>query len=276
MISIPLQWLIKGFLWFMLLLASLGAVATLLETETDPTPAILQQSISQQKAIHAALAFTREWMHWDVEEPQEERINRLRPYVSNEAMPILADLQGEEATLSQGVIATEFVSINTEKASHTVRVRVIVRQPERAVWEVDVPVWVQGNQRASISGPPLIRLPEPPPTIVEADREEPTVSSSIRQRMVPAMERFLIAMLEETDADSLFNYVTAESRLVPFEDRVRFISLDHLEATGTGPYKVTVTFKAQDRATGFMWTQKWEMEVIEENQKFFVHAVDVP
>ncbi|MNP18723.1 hypothetical protein D3C76_1112160 [compost metagenome] len=61
--------------------------------------------------------------------------------------------------------------------------------------------------------------------------------------------------------------------MVPLNGRLRFVTLDRLEAIGEGPYDVTVSFTIEDASTGFRLAQVWRMKVTEENQKFFVAAM---
>ncbi|MBN2981811.1 conjugal transfer protein [Cohnella algarum] len=265
----------KLLLWAMLIVSSLGAVSTVLRTETDPTPAILKKTTEQQMAVHTALSFAREWMRWDGEELPEARMHRLKPYVNPDDLVRIAALQPEQKTKRQEVIAAEFVSSSSSGGPrYAVRVRVIAANPERVVWEVDVPVLVQTGKGAAVTAPPLIRSPQEPPAVPETGSGEPEASADVKQRMRPAIESFLKAMCEGKDADSLFNYVTTGSNLKPLEGRIRFLALERLEAVGVGPYKVTVTFSVQDAATGFRVTQVCKLAVTEENQKFFVGSVE--
>lgn len=270
-----LRWFPKLLLWCMLTLSSLGAVSMLLRTETDPTPALLKRTTEQQMAIHTALNFAREWMRWYGEELPEARMQRLKPYVNPDALDRIAALQSEQKTKRQEVIASEFLSLSSSSGfRQTVRVRVIALNPDRVVWELDVPVWAQTGKGAAVTSPPLIRSSQEPPIVPEAGSGETTASGEVKQRMRPALESFLKAMCEGKDAESLFNYVTTGANLKPLGGRLRFLSLERLEASGTGPYKVAVTFSAQDAATGFRLTQVWRLTVTEENQKFFVAAVE--
>jgi hypothetical protein len=271
---VELRWFPKLILWSMLTLSCLGAVSTLLRTETDSTPAILKRTMEQQMAIHTAASFTREWMQWGGEELPEARMHRLKPYVNPDVLVRIATLQSEQKVKRQDVIASEFVSLSSKGGSrYAVRVRVIAANPDRVVWEVDVPVWAQAEKGAAVAAPPLIRPPQEPPAVPMTESGE-AASADIKQRMRPAIESFLRAMCEGKDAESLFNYVTTGANMKPLEGRLRFVALERLEATGTGPYKVTVTFSAQDAATGFRFTQVWKLTVTEENQKFFVGAVE--
>lgn len=265
----------KLLLWGMLVIACLGTVSSLLRTENELTPVVAKQALEQNMAIHTALGFTREWMYWDGEELTEARMKRLKPYVNTESLVRMATIQSEQKTNRQDVIAAEFVSLSSSGGSRqTVRVRVIALSPERVVWEVDVPVWVQAGKGAAIIAPPLIRKPQEPPAVPDEGNGETAASSDVKQRMRPAIESFLKAMCEGKDANSLFNYVTIDANLSPLEGRLRFLALERLEATGTGPYKVIVTLSVQDEASGFRLTQVWKLMVTEENQKFFVGAVE--
>ncbi|WP_144938193.1 conjugal transfer protein [Paenibacillus sp. 32O-W] len=265
----------KLLLWVMLIVSSLGAISTLLRTEPDPAPAILKKTMEQQMAVHTALSFAREWMRWDGEELPEARMQRLKPYVNPDALARVAALQAEQKTKRQEVIAAEFVSSSASGGSHyAVLVRVIAANPERVVWEVEVPVWAQTGKGAVVAAQPLFRPPQEPPAVPDTGSGEPAASADVKQRMRPAIESFLKAMCEGKDADSLFNYVTTGANLKPLEGRIRFIALERLEVAGTGPYKVTVTFTAQDAATDFRVTQVWKLAVTEENRKFFVGSVE--
>lgn len=270
-----LRWFPKLLLWGMLTISCLGAVSTLLRTEVDPAPLLLKRTTEQQMAIHTALNFAREWMHWDGEELPEARVKRLKPYVNPESLARTAVLQSKQKTKRQEVIAAEFVSLTSGNGSrYSVRVRVIAANPERIVWEVDVPVWAQAGKGAAVTAPPVSRPPREPPAAPETQIEEANVPADVKQRMRPALESFLKAMCEGKDAESLFNYITTGTTLKPLEGRLRFLSLERLEATGSGPYKVTVFFSVQDALSGFQFTQVWMLTVTEENQKFFVGAVE--
>jgi hypothetical protein len=265
----------KLLLWGMLLLSCLGAVGTLLRSETDPMPLLMQQAAEQQMAVETAVGFAREWMRWDGEELPEARLQRLKPYVNPDALARIAALQTEQKSSRQQVLASELISYASRGSQlHAVRVRVVTTNPERAVWEVEVPVWTQASRGAVIS-PPLIRPVQAPPVVSETGAAGAAASAETKQRMRPAIESFLKAMCEGKDAESLFNYVTAEAKLTPLAGRIRFASLEHLEAVGSGPYTVTVSFAAQDAATGFRLTQEWKLAVTEENGKFFVSGISV-
>lgn len=266
----------KLLLWAMLAVSCLGAVGTLLRTETDPAPGLLERTAERQMAIETAVGFAREWMQWDGEEPSEARLERLQPYANPEALARIAALQAEQKTKRQQVIAAEFVSLASGGGSRfNVRVRVIAENPERVNWEVEVPVWAQVSKGASVTGPPLLRPLREPPAVPPSGGGEAAAPAEVKQRMRPAIESFLKAMCEGTDAASLLNYVTAEAHLVPLAGRIRFLSLERLEATGSGPYTVTASFIAQDAATGFRWPQAWKLTVTEENGKFFVSGLSV-
>ncbi|MFC0213821.1 conjugal transfer protein [Paenibacillus chartarius] len=270
-----MRWFPKLVLWSMLTLSCLGAVSTLLNTEADPAPILLKRTLEQQMAIQTAVSFAREWMRWDGEELPEARVQRLKPYVTPDALNRVSALQPEQKAKRQEIISSEFVALTSSSGSrYTVRIRVIAATPERVVWEADVPVWVQAGKGAAVTAPPLIRLPQEPPAVPETGSGESAASAEVKQRMRPAIESFLKAVCEGKDADSLFNYVATGSNVKPLEGRLRFIALDRLEATGTGPYQVAVTFSAQDAATGFRFTQMWKLTVTEENKKFFVGSVE--
>lgn len=270
------RWFPKLLLWGMLAFSCLGAVATLLKTEADPLPTMLKRSTEQQMAIHAALGFTREWMHWDGEELMENRMKRLQPYVNPDSLVRMATLQTEKRTNRQDVIATEFVSLSTSNGSHyTVRVRVIALNPERIQWEADVLVWAQFEKGAAIAEPPLFRPLQEPSPIPEMRKSEASASSDTKQRMRPVVENFLRSMCEGEDVGSLFNYMTTTAKLTPLEGRLLFVKLERLEATGANPYQVTVTFSVEDVETGFQMIQVWKLGVTEENGKFFVDSLSV-
>ncbi|MCY9668713.1 conjugal transfer protein [Paenibacillus alginolyticus] len=264
----------KLLLWGMLMIACLGTVSSLVRPQTDSAPALTRGSLEQQMAIHTALGFAREWMDWNGEELLEARLKRLKPYVNPDVLALFTPLQAEQKTKRQEVIASEMVSFSSSGGSrYTVHVRVFVKNPDRATWEVDVPVWVQADKGAAVTAPPLFRPLRKPPAVPEQGNGEKATSAEVKQRMRPAIESFLKAICEGRDAESLFNYVTTGSHLIPLAGRLRFVSLDQLDATGVGPYAVTVTFSAKDEATGFRFTQVWKLTVTEENQKFFVGAI---
>ncbi|MEB3102856.1 conjugal transfer protein [Ferviditalea candida] len=268
-------WLLpRLLLWSMLTVSCLGAASTLLKTETDPSQAILKRSMEQQMAVQTAVSFAREWMRWDGEELPEARIQRLKPYVSPEALNRVAALQSEQKTNRQNVIASEFMSLASASGSrHTVRIRVIALNPERLVWEVDVPVWAESGKGAAVTAPPLIRPLSEAPVVTEPGNAETSASGEMKQRMRPVIESFLKAVCEGKDAESLSNYVTTGAKLTPLKGRIRFVAMERLDATGAGPYAVTVTFLAKDEAAGFRLTQIWKLTVTEENGKFFVSGI---
>lgn len=271
--DLEFRWVPKLLLWIMLMFSCLGAVSTLFRTETDPVPALLTRTAEQQMAIQTALGFAREWMFWDGGELPEERVQRLQPYVNPDALARVAALQAESNTRSQQVMASECLTIAASGgSSYRVRVRVIVANPERMMWEVEVPVWVQATKGAAVTDPPIIRSLQEPP-IVPKIPQAAAASAAVKERMRSAMESFLKAICESKDAGSLLNYVTADAKMVPLNGRLRFVTLDRLEATGEGPYDVTVSFTIEDASTGFRLAQVWRMKVTEENQKFFVAAM---
>lgn len=266
--------LAKLLLWSMLTLSCLGTISTIWRIETEPTPTLLQRTMEQQMAIQTALGFSREWMYWDGEELPEARMQRLKPYVNPDALVRISTLQLEQKANRQQVISTDFVSFSSSVgANHTIRIRVIALNPKRVMWEIDVPVWVQVDKGAAVTVPPTILPLKEPPTVPEVKSVEAESSTELKQRMRPAIESFLKAMCEGEDADSLYNYVTTDAKLTPLNGRLRFLALEKLEATGEGPYSVAVTFSVQDEATSFRFTQLWTLTVTEENQKFFVRAV---
>ncbi|THF74365.1 conjugal transfer protein [Cohnella fermenti] len=262
----------KILLWGLLLLSSLGAVATLRQSEPDmPSKNLLEQIAEQQMATETALYFVREWMDWQGDELPEARMARLRPYVTPEALARIAALQNELKTMRQKVMASEFMSLSPGGASqYTVRIRAIVLNPERVQWEADVPVWVQMKKGAVVTGLPLLRPVPETSTVPVSATGEAAVSADHRQRMQPAIESFLKAMCEGTDEKSLANYVTAEAEITPLAGRLRLVTLDKLEAVGQGPYMVTATFTAEEAATGYRFAQAWKLLVTEENGKFFI------
>ncbi len=270
-----LRWLPKLLLWGMLTLSCLGAVGTLLRTETDPAPDLLARTAEQQMAIETALGFTREWMHWDREELPEARMQRMKAYVQPDALARLAALQAGATGRSQQVEATEFLSVKNGGGPHfRVHVRVIVLIPERTIWEVAVPVWAQAARGAAVADPPTIQPLREPAVVPDRQVQNEAAPTATKERMRPVLESFLKAMCEGREASNLSNYVTAEARLTPLDGRLRFVSLERLEATGTGPYNVAVSFTAEDAATGFRWPQVWRLTITEENQKFFVASVE--
>lgn len=265
----------KVLLWSMLVVSTLGAVSSVVHPQTDQTEAMNQATLKQQMAIHTAVNFTREWMTWSGEELPEDRLNRLKPYVNPTALARVGQIKAEQKTNQQKVVAAEFIS-STVQDSHkvTVRVRVIVTNPARTVWEVEIPIWVQLGKGTSVTASPVIRPSQEPLTVPESNSTEPTASGSEKERMRPAIESFLKAMCEGKDAESLLNYVRTGFKLIPLQGRIHLISLDNLEASGIGPqYNVNVIFTVKDAATGMSFTQGWTLAVTEENQKFFVGAV---
>lgn len=270
-----LRLLPKLLLWGMLTLACLGTISTLLRIETDPIPALLKRTMEQQMAIQTALGFSREWMHWDGKELPEARMQRIKPYVNPESLVRIAAILSDKNTNLQDVVAVELISLSSHGYQrYKIRVRVIALNPDRTLWEVDVPVWVQAGKGAAITDPPLIHPLQNPPAVPEPGNGEVEASSGVKQRIRPAIESFLKAMCEGKDAESLFNYVTTGSKLMPLKGRLQFLSLDRLEATGVGPYTITVTFSVKDEATGFRLTQVWRLAVAEENEKFFVGGIE--
>lgn len=267
-----MRFLPKLMLWVMLVLSSLGAIATFTRPQQDNVAAWLPQSARQQVAIDTATGFVREWMGWSGDELPEARQARLKPYVSPDKLAQVALLQGEQKSNQQQVLAVELVALSGSGSRYTARLRVTVANPQRMLWEVDVPIWIQANQGAAVSAPPLLRLPSPPPTVPEENKEE-TVPGQVREHMKPAMESFLKAMCEGKEKSSLLNYVTATANLTPMEGRLHYLALDQLEARGLGPYTVTVHFSVQEETIGFRLTQKWMLMVIEQNGKFFVEEV---
>lgn len=225
-------------------------------------------------AIVAATGFAREWMRWDGSESQEMRMQRLKPYVDPDALSHIALLQPEQKTNRQDVIASELMSLTNKSGSrYTVRLRVIALNPERVVWEVEVPVWSVVGMGAVVTGPPLIRPLSEPTVVPTPESTEASASGEVKQRMRPVIESFLKAICEGKNAESLSNYVTTGVKLTPLDGRIQFQSLEQLDATGTDPYTVTVTFFAKDGATGFRLTQIWKLSVTEENGKFFVDGI---
>lgn len=270
-----IRWIPKGLLWILLILSSLGAVSSWVRPNTDQLAAFGKFALEQQMAISAATNFAREWMNWGGEESLEDRQVRLKPYVSqtvtNRVNPIKAEQKGSQ----QKVISAEFISLSS-KGTHefTVRIRVVVQNPARAVWEVEVPVWVQSGRGASVTAPPIIRPLQEAPIVPEISPTEAVASGDVKQRMKPFIESFLKAMCEGKNAESLFNYVSTGSKLTPLQGRIRMLSLDSFEVTGVGPYNAKVAFTAQDAATGFSFTQVWQLKVTEETQKYFVYSIE--
>ncbi len=261
----------KVLLWGLLLLSSLGGVATLRQTVPDTPANLLEQTAEQQMGIETALYFVREWMDWQGDELPETRMARLKPYVTPDALARIAALQNDQKTKRQQVIAAEFISISVrEDSRYTVHVRAIVLNPGRTVWQVDVPVWAQAGKGAVITGAPLLRPLTEPPTAPGSIADGAVVSSETRQRMQPAIESFLKAMCEGTDEKSLANYVMTGSKITPLAGRIQLVTVDKLDAIGDGPYTVMVTFTAEEMATGYRFAQAWKLIVTEENGKFFI------
>jgi len=265
----------KILLWVMLVVSTMGAISSLLRPATDQTALSNQDSLKQQMAVYTATSFAREWMTWSGDELPEDRLNRLKPYVDPTALSRIGQIKAEQKTSQQKVTAAEFVSLTMNDAHlYTVRVRVVVMNPARTLWEVDIPVWVQLDKGASVTTSPIIRPLDEAPVVPESKTAELSASNEVKGRIRPAIESFLKAICEGKDAVSLFNYVSTGSKLNPLQGKVRFISLDGLKATGTGPYTVNVTFSVQDPTTGIIFTQEWKLTVTEENQKFFVGAIE--
>lgn len=276
-----IRWFPKLILWGMLTLACLGTVSSLLRPQTDPMPDFARQAQEQNMAIHTAVGFAREWMQWEGEELPEARLLRLKPYVNPDALVRIAAIQSEQKTNRQTVTAVDLVSLISDGPRYTVRVRVMATKTsgsntERVIWEVDVTVWAQAGKGAAVTAPPLIRPVQEPPAVPKTGNSEESASGEVKQRMRPAIESFLKVMCEGKDADSLFNYVTAGAKIQPLGGNIRFLSLDRLDGTvaGTGSYTVTVTFSIKEEATEFRLTQEWKLAVTEENQKFFVSAIE--
>lgn len=262
----------KLLLWIMLTISCLGTIASFVQPEQDLSATWLQQSLQQQVAVETAAGFVREWMSWNGDELPELRQARLKPYVSLDKLAQVALVQAEQKTSRQEVNAVELISLAGSGPRFTVHLRVTVANPNRAMWVAEVPLWVQAGKGAAVTAPPLLRLPQELPAVPEGDKGE-AASSEAKQRMRPAIESFLKAMCEGKEKSSLFNYVTVNANLTPLSGRLRFLSLELLEASGTGPYTVIVTFSAQEETTGFKVTQVWRLIVTEENGKFFVDGV---
>ncbi|MBW4081284.1 conjugal transfer protein [Paenibacillus sp. S150] len=263
----------KLLLWIMLTISCLGTIASFVQPEQDLSATWLQQSLQQQVAVETAAGFTREWMSWNGDELPEVRQVRLKPYVSPDKLAQVVPVQTEQKTNRQQVLSTELLSLSGNGAHFTVRLRVIVANPSRVLWEAEVQVWMQTGQGAAVTAPPLLRLPQTPPAVPDSGTGGETVSSEVKQQMRPAIESFLKAMCESKEKSSLLNYVSASANLTPLSGRLHFLSLEQLEATGTGPYTVKVTFSVQEETTGFRVTQIWRLAVIEENGKYFVGGV---
>lgn len=267
----------KLLLWIMLMVSTLGAISSLMKPETDQAAWINQAALKQQMAVHTATNFAREWMAWNGGELPEERLNRLKPYVNPAALSRVAAIQSGQKNSQQKVIAAEFVSLTVKDVHvYTVRIRVVVLNPERVIWEVEVPVWVhsESGNGGSVIGPPVIRPPKDPLVVHEPEATEMAASSDVKQRMKPAIESFLKAICEGKDAESLSNYISTGTTLLPLQGRIRMLSMDSFEVTGKGPYTAKVAFTVQDMATGFSFSQVWRLTVTEENQKFFVGSLE--
>ncbi|MFC4306407.1 conjugal transfer protein [Cohnella boryungensis] len=269
-----MQWIPKLLLWMMLILSCLGTASSLIKPATDQSAIIHQATVEQQMAVSTVTSFVREWMTWSGEELPGDRLNRLKPYVNPTAMGRIGQLKAEQKTSRQNVFSVEFESLSIRRVhAYSVRVRVVVLNPARTIWEVEVPVTVQGGKQAAVTASPVIRPLQELAALAEPKLSESVVSSEVKQRMQPAIESFLKAMCEGKDTESLLNYISTGSKLEPLAGRIRFLSLDQLEATGIGPFTARATFTVQDAATGMSFLQSWELKVTEENQKFFVSAV---
>ncbi|MCD1261284.1 conjugal transfer protein [Paenibacillus athensensis] len=265
----------KALIWGMLTLSTLGAISSWVKPEADRAVVAEQAALKQQMAVHTATNFAREWMTWSGEELPEDRLNRLKPYVNPSALARIGQIKTEQKSDQQKVVAAEFVSLSEQDAPKVaVRIRVIVLNPARTVWEVEVPVWVQLGKGAMVTAPPLMRIAQEPFAVSEIKRTDPAVPGSEKERMRPAVEGFLKVMCEGKDAESLLNYVRTDTKLTPLQGRIHFNSLDHLEASGSGPsYTASATFTVKDAATGISFAQVWQLAVTEENQKFFIGAI---
>ncbi|MBB6732774.1 conjugal transfer protein [Cohnella zeiphila] len=271
-----LRLLPKLLLWAMLTVSCIGAVGTLLRTGSEPAPARVERLTEQQMAIETAVGFAREWMHWDGQELAEARAKRLQPYVNPELLSSMAVLKTEKKTMRQQVVAAEFVSLAANNGSrYVVRVRVTAENPERITWVIEVPVWVQLSKGAAVTGLPVIRPGQDPPTVPPSESDGSKVSAEMKQRMRTAIESFLKVMLEGEKEEILSNYVTGDSHLIPLAGRLHFVSLDQLAAEGVGPFTASVSFTVKDTATGFQFAQRWKLSLVEENGKFFVRALSV-
>lgn len=266
----------KLLLWMMLMVSTLGAISSLMNPGTEQPTWIHQAILKQEMAVQTATNFAREWMEWNGEELPAERLNRLKLYVNPKVLSSVVSVKSEQKYSRQKVIAAEFVSLTTNDAqSYTVRVRVVVLAPERVVWTVDVPVWVHPKMKngASVTGPPVIRLPQEPPVVPEGGASEANATSAVTLRMKPTIESFLRAFCESKDAESLSNYVSTGTTMLPLQGRIRMLNMDSIDVAGLGPFTAKVAFTVQDTATGFRFSQVWKLAVTEENQKFFVGSV---
>jgi hypothetical protein len=267
----------KVLLWSMLVVSTLGAISSLVKPEADQTQnaRIYSTTITQLMAVQTATNFAREWMAWSEEELPEDRLKRLKPYVNPTALSRIGQIKAEQKNSQQKVIAAEFVSLATSDAHRsTVRVRVVVTNPARTIWEVDIPVWVQFGKGASVTASPVIRPLQNPLAVPESHTTEAAASQTMKERMRPAIESFLKVMCEGKDAESLLNYVRSGTTLFPLQGRIHLVSLDSLEVVGVGPYTASVAFTVQDAATEVEFSQIWRLSVSEENQKFFVGSLN--
>lgn len=265
----------KLLLWILLILSALGTVSSWLKPNTDSSAADNKLSLEQQMAQSTATYFAREWMSWSGDESPEDRQNRLKLYVSGTGLNRMSQIKVTEKGNQQRVIAAEFISL-TQKGSHlySVRIRVIAANPARTTWEMNVPIAVQLGKGSSVVGSPVIRPVSNPPILSTPEVQEVAVSNEVKQRMRPTIESFVRAICEGKAAESLVNYVSTGASLLPLQGRMKVISIDELLVFGNGPYTVKVSFAVQDPTTGFSFTQAWILQVIEENQKFFVSSME--
>lgn len=265
----------KLLLWILLLLSALGAVSSWLRPNTDPSTVNPKLALEQQMAQSTAMYFAREWMTWGGGETPEARQNRLKPYVNGTSLSILSQIKVTDKDKQQRVIAAEFISL-ANKGNHlyAVRIRVIAMNPARTTWEIQVPVAVQSDKGSLVMDVPVIRPLTIPPPLSVPIVQGIAASNELKQRMKPTIESFIQALCEGKDSESLVNYISTGASFVPLQGRLKVKAIDEFLVYGSGPYTVKVTFSVQDAATGFSFTQVWTLLVIEENQKFFVSAME--
>jgi hypothetical protein len=265
----------KLIIWILLTCSASGAISSWLQPNAVSSNPDNKLALEQQMAQSTATYFAREWMTWSGDESPEDRLSRLKPYVSISALNRISQMKVMEKGSQQRVIAAEFISL-TQTGGHlySVRIRVIAVNPTRTTWEMNVLVAVQGNKGSSVVDSPVIRPVSDPPVLSSLVAQEPAASNEVKQRMRPTIESFVRAFYEGKDADSLVNYVSNGTIFIPLQGRLKVVSIDDFLVYGHGPYDVKVSFTVQDEATGFSFSQTWTLQVTEENQKFFVSSME--
>lgn len=265
----------KIALWVMLTVSTLGAISLWTRPETGDSHQTEQMMLEQQMAISTASHFIREWMTWSGEETSEERGGRLKPYVNRSDVARFSSLQTAGKETKQTVLAVEFVSLQRQGSGrYAVRLRAVVFNPARNIWQVEVPVRVRPEQGAAVTDLPVLLPVREPPELPDEREAEPPAANEVKLRMRPTIEGFLKAMCAETMPGNLANYVDSDRTLIPLQGRIQWVSLDDMQVYGSGPYTVRAMFTVRDAATGTVFPQVWKLRVKEENQKFFVQSIE--